>query len=126
MSPLYPQARDGERRTYLERRRGARLRQRVKQTIAWASGLAAVLYSVVTIGRLGGAAFHLAVAAQQLNAAVTVMQPEIAQIKAREDSMVTNEALFGAHLTKIDSLELQEEKAIASLTRQIQRGKRTP
>lgn len=125
MPPNFPQIRDGERRTYLERRRGARLRQRIKQAAGWASAAAAIVYCLVTLGRLGGAAFHLAVAAQQLNAAVTVMQPEIAQIKAREDSIVTNQALFGSHLTKIDSLEIQQQRAIENLTR-VERASKRP
>lgn len=126
MSFEYQTPRDGERRTYLERRRGLRMRQRVATVIKWATAISAVLYCLVTLGRLGGAAFHLAVAAQQLNAAVTAMQPEIAQIKAREDSIVTNQALFGSHLTKIDSLEIQQERAIETMAKQIAKGRRAP
>ncbi|HXE60101.1 MAG TPA: hypothetical protein VN607_05320 [Gemmatimonadaceae bacterium] len=120
----YPIERDGQRRQGPERRRGERLRAHAKQALWWASSVAALLYCVTTLGKLGGSAFHLAVAAQSLDASVATLGPRLDQLSRREDSLLVNQGLMASHMAKLDTITLQQQRAIQALTVRLDKGRR--
>lgn len=111
--------RDGQRRQGHERRAGARLRHQAKHGLAWASGIAALLVGIKTLGELGGSAFRLAIAAQQLNASVSTLAPRLDQLSRREDSLLINQGLLSSHMAKMDTISIEEQRAIQRLTIQV-------
>lgn len=115
----YPIERDGERRQPRDRRRGERIKTRAKQALWWASPLAALLLCVTSILKLGGSALHLAVAAQELNASVTALGPRLDRESRRTDTLVVNEGLMGSHLAKLDTITLQQQRAIQALAARL-------
>lgn len=115
----YPIERDGQRRQGPERRHGERFKQRAKQALWWASPLATLLLCVTAALKLGGSALHLAVAADELNATVTALGPRLDRESRRTDTLVVNEGLMGSHLAKLDTITLQQQRAIQALAARL-------
>lgn len=115
----YPTPRDGQRRQGDDRRRSVRRRRALKAVLGYASGFAALFYCVMMIGKLGGSAFHLAVAAQDLNASVAALGPRLDQLSRREDSLLVNQGLLSAHMAKMDTITIEQQHAIQSLTARL-------
>ncbi|HXE60894.1 MAG TPA: hypothetical protein VN607_09310 [Gemmatimonadaceae bacterium] len=121
----YPVERDGQRRQGPDRRRGERFKTQAKHALWWASSVAALLYCVTTLGKLGASAFHLAVAAQNLDASVATLVPRLDLLSRREDSLLVNQGLMASHMAKLDTITLQQQRAIQALTVRVDNG-RTP
>lgn len=121
----YPIERDGQRRQGPERRHGERFKQQAKQALWWASPLAALLLCVTSVLKLGGSALHLAVAAQDLNASVSALGPRLDRESRRTDTLVVNEELMGSHLAKLDTITLQQQRAIQALAARLDKMQRS-
>lgn len=114
--PEFPVKRDGERRQGAERRRNVRMWGTARRVFGYASGLAAIFYCLTTLATFGNNAVHVAVAAQQVTEQVSTVVTKVDHLSERTDTLVTNQGLMASHLAKLDTITLQEQRAIQALT----------